>query len=427
MSRTADPESPPMLEPGPVNGHADYDALAELFLGEDRPPRRAMSPAPTQPIAPSLTPPRTEPSPSNRPIEALILGHLPVLASAWVQQYARHIAGERKGPVGLLRLRAGEAQLDVIGGAHETGRLFASLSEAIDAAAEEVAAWIIRVDETTEPRLPELRGLACVTLLTGADEAAVVSAYRTLKNLIKPAEDADGPDLRITIMGSAPDKAAEASAKLERAAAAFIGRPIRIAHCIARIGGRASAVLFRGPWAGTVDETVRMVSAARGTRPPQAVAPRPLEGIAGPKPEAKAHDPVVSRLGHLHHGPSTITGPLAGKVAGLRCLEIACPYATGVEFALDERGTMHVLGRLETTDLAGLLTAAAWVRSHQALLRLALAAQAPGFDGAEPSVLHLFTDDARRVRALGDSPVRLHLLARVETTGGAAWFCSPLN
>ena len=418
MSRTAPPE---LLPPGePPNGHADYDTLAELFLGDDR--------AAAEPDAPAPGRPRPAPEPGPGPIEGLVLGHLPVLASAWVQQYARHLSGERGGPVGLLRLRAGEAQLDLVAGRGQPPRPFDTLEQAIQEAAREAVAWVLRVDQTTEPRLPELKGLGSVTLLTGADEAAVVAAYTALKNLVKPSNDDEGPELRVAIMGAGPEKAAEASAKLERAAAVFIGRPVRIAQCIARIGGKASTVLFRGPWAGTVDQAIAMMGTAR-SRAPRSEPVEPETSPKLPPPASPTRpEPVVSRLGRLHAGPANgVCGPLAGHIAGLKGIDITCPYAAGVEFALDESGVMHLLGRLETTDLAGLLAAAAWVQAHHGLLRMALAAQVPGFRGTDAAVLHLFTDDARRVRALGDSPVRLHLLARAETAGGIAWLSSPLN
>jgi hypothetical protein len=102
---------------------------------------------------------------------------------------------------------------------------------------------------------------------------------------------------------------------------------------------------------------------------------------------------------------------------------LVCPYAPAVELAMDEQGCMHLLGRQEMAEVGSLLTVAAWVRHHLGLLRMAL-------DPVQPegtSVLHLFTDDARRVRTLGDSPVRLHLLARVQAGSGATWFSAPLN
>jgi hypothetical protein len=346
------------------------------------------------------------------------------MASAWVQQYARHVATRHRGPVGLVRLRSGEAQLDVVGGANESSRSCATMDEAVRVAAQEVVAWVVRVDQTAEPRLPELSGLTSVTLLTGADEAAVVGAYSTLKNLARPGDDVPGPELQVTIMGATPDKAAEAAAKLERATAVFMGKPIRVGACIARIGGRASVPIFRGSWSGGLDEWLAMAAGL----PPVTVA-KPISPVQEPPPQA--HEPVVSRLGRLHQSatcaPAVAPGPLAGHIAGLKSIDVTCPYATGIEFAVDDRGCMHVLGHMGTGDLSGLLTAAAWVRSHQGLLRMALRPVVQGFKGGEASILHLFTDDARTVRALGDSPVRLHLLARVDSTGGEAWFCTPLN
>ncbi len=442
MSRTA-PFPPGPADPlaGLPESNTDYDALAELFLGQEQtePPVKPAT-ATRPPLLHAPAAPR-----ALAPIEGLILGHLPVMASAWVQQYARHLSGERGGPVALVRLRAGEAQIDLVGHRVESGPPHVSLESAVHDAARHAAAWLIRVDETTEPRLLELRGLSAVTLLTSADEVAVTSAYRTLKGLVHPADEGEGPDLRVTIMGAAPEKAAEATSKLERAAAAFLDRPIRVAHCIARIGGKPSNVLFRGSWTGTVDELVVAIQAEH-RRPSPISAPSPaisLEpsapvAIAPPaittppvsKPSVNGADAVVSRLGRLHAAPGgspAPCGPLVVHLPGLRGVELACPYAPGVEFAVDDRGAMHILGRPETADPSPLMIAAAWVRAHQNLLRVALSSTIPGYNPEEPPVQHLFAEDARKVRALGDSAVRLHLLARVEAGGNTTWFSTPLN
>src|SRR5262249_33903539 len=148
----------------------DYDALADLFLGENGAARPAASSGASEASSPA------RPAPAAGPlVEGLILGHLPVLASAWVQQYARQLAMDHNGPVAPLRLRAGEASLEVIGSrlkedCHQKPGLELALAEA----AAHAVAWLLRVDETTEPRLPELPGFSAITLLTGADEAAVV-------------------------------------------------------------------------------------------------------------------------------------------------------------------------------------------------------------------------------------------------------------
>ena len=79
----------------------EYDALADLFLSD-------------QPDAPTLRltePPRAAPenpedqAPPAKPlvVEALVLGHFPVLSGAWAAQHARCLAEETGRPVALAR------------------------------------------------------------------------------------------------------------------------------------------------------------------------------------------------------------------------------------------------------------------------------------------------------------------------------------
>lgn len=390
----------------------EYDALADLFLGEspntaDRRPLTDIQP----------------------PIEGLVVGHLPVLATAWVQQYARQRAIDLGAPVALVRFRAGELSVDLLGVRDEPPPPGSSVDQALSTASSHAAAWLVRVDEPSEPSLPEFSALTSVTMLTGADEAAIVSAYRTLKHIVPASSEADGtPDLRIAVMGADPIKAAEAVSKLERAAAAFLGRAVTVSACVAKIGGSASAPLFRGPWHGSVGELASML---RATVP----APRPSrpavrhEATDRPTPSGRAiADAVVSRLGKLHAvQPTPAAIKLSGHIPGLTPLTFDCPYAPGVEIAVDEHGCLHVLSRLEGQGLGALLTVQTWLKSHASLIRIATGERLSGSALESPISLHLFTADARRVRTLGDAPVRLHLLAPVEAGGHSVWFSSPLN
>ena len=77
-----------------------FDSLADLFLGDD--PHR---------------------EPTHRAIETrgLIVGHLPVLASAWVAQHARDLAAERNAPVAVVSRAGGRVTIDLHGVAGSVG------------------------------------------------------------------------------------------------------------------------------------------------------------------------------------------------------------------------------------------------------------------------------------------------------------------
>lgn len=394
------------------SGESEYDALADLFLGE-------RTPAPRVLVRP----------PGRSNIEAVIVGHLPVLASAWVQQYARHRSIEQQSPIAMIRLRAGEASVELIGAKPDSLSPAASLNDALSIAAAHASVWLVRVDEPDEPALPETPGVGTLTVLTGADEAAVVSAYRTLKHVApRGGDEASPPNVRIAIMGADPLKAAQAVAKLERAAEAFLGTPVQVSACVAKIGGAPTVPLYRGPWEGDVTELLALVRSASPRSARTALRHPPAERPA-PAPSGRpTTDAVVSRLGKLHSGGSTpAPARLAGHIPGLTALSFDCPYAPGVEVAADEHGAIHLLGRLEGQGLGALMTAQSWIKAHAGLIRLAAGSHVNDAGLASPATLHLFTSDARRVRALGDAAVRLHLLASVEAGGQSVWFSTPLN
>lgn len=435
-----------MLEPKGGRTPDAYDALTDLFLGDGPAPAPSPAAAPTLSEAASETP-SAGGARTSVYVEGLILGHLPVLAAAWATQYARHVAAERRGPVALVRIRGDGASIDLIGGGTGLVTAATSLEDAVRIAAAEARAWLIRVDETSEPRLVDQWGLDAVTLLTAANEAAIVASYRTIKQLFKPGEDDEsGPEVRLAIMGATAEQAAEASAKLERAARAFLRRDVGVTACISKIGPGRSQTLYRGGADGPADEVLmRVVPLIRsmpaiGDLQPSAPTPPPAPEPAiavPPSVPAAPSEPEEFRQRDVQAAvPASVAGlagtaPLALHLDGLKPLQSACPMAPGVELAADETGRLHLLARAAgggvDEALSQLAAAAGWAGVHLPLLRLAARADGARLDGTGRPVLHLFSADARAVRRLGDADVRLHLLVRVEVGGQAGWYCTALN
>lgn len=443
------------IEPrlGPDMSRTDaYDALAELFLGDGAGKGKAATGGVPAAGAPAMqsSAAREQALPARAAtVEGLILGHLPVLATAWATQYARNLAAMTGGAVALIRIRPGEASVDLIGDGAEAVTPAGSLEDAVRAAAPMARAWLVRVDETSEPRLPELWGLDVVTLLTGADEAAVVASYQTMKHLFKPLEDEpQGPEIRLAIMGATAKKAAESAAKLERAAGAFLRRKVSVVGCIAKISGGKMSTIYRGTPAGSVEEVLtKLVPLIRSmprpvARSAAAVEPRAPVMHPGPAESEPVAKPDVgsvavptasaSRLGHAAPQRGDASALLASHVRGLTALQAMCPYAPRVQVAADHSGTVHLLARtdegLDASDAMGqLLTAGAWASMHASVLGLAAKADGARVEAGHRPVLHLFTGDAKMVRYLGDAEVRLHLLARVEVGGQGGWCCADLN
>ncbi len=451
------PHRPARIDPARLGGNgstvhdpfdapptADYDALADLFLGDTRGAGGApveAAPAPPRTVLRVVSSededPEGRPAPTGARIEGLIIGHLPVLASAWVTQYARHLAEQSGEWVGLVKLRAGQASVELVGPPRAAGGPLPASRDTFDGAIEEAARfagrWLVRVDELTEPRLVELRGMDAVTLLTGADEAAVVASYRSLKLLSERAGE-DESRLGVAIMGATAERAAEAAAKLARTVEVHLGRALRLIACVARIGPGRCVGLFRGDLRDQVEAVLpRVVEAVRtaaerarpaepepiGSAPvehpaPEAPQPAPAAlGAAAPTRRAGTSDPASAPVPSLER--------LAAHVSGLKSLPAPCPYTPGVELALDGSGRVHVLARMDPGGrvLEQLVAASAWVGTHAEWIRLAAGATPMG--GA---VMHVFTDEPRNLRRLVHSDVRVHLLVRAEREG---WVSKELN
>jgi hypothetical protein len=439
-------------------------------------------------------------------VEGLVVGHLPVLGSAWITQYAKHVAEARREAVALLRMQEGQTWLDVVMPRSLQARTHSrvgpaaadpeqcTLDQAIGRAAREARVWLVRVDETAEPDLPSIPGLASITLLTGADDAAVVASYRTIKNLRRvvacprddgrgdaedggaPGEPADGlgeddeggPQrglaLRLAIMGADDAKAADAEAKLRRAAETFLGESLAPAAKVAKIGGSSTIALYRGTSTMPVREVIGLARAerspegARREAVPHAdarTAPAAADR-AGPATSADISGDVVHAIGlgvsspldHMSRGVVEVTGApipngaigptptetadLASLIAGLRPLGVQCPYATNVQIATGEDGALHLLVRAAGGQGRGgdrvqeLLAAASWAEDHRDLLARVHPDLARAAGEAGPH-LHLLTEDARHVRGLIDTAIRLHVLCHVGVNGRAITVAKAIN
>ncbi len=430
-------------------------------------------------------------------VECIVLGHLPVLAAAWAAQYVREIAAASGKPVAYLRLQRDSTSVELIGGDGGTTALpsESSLQAALRVAAEQTDRWVVRADPGEEASLAANPLVRVVTVLTGVDEAAVVAAYSSVKALSASlgtvGVDSAAPIIRVAAMGAAHDKAMPAAKRLADSIARFIGRDVDTAVCSARIASaRPSEVLFSGrtelspaeAMEALMDAASESAGAPRPARVP--VAPRPalrideelirierepqaapqefeavslpVETVIAERPPAPASLPRASlpdtseldtreAADDLDSERAEVTRDeptaLALLLPGLRPVSVRCPYAEGIEFAVDRSGTVHLLSRLESGDDAGsviageqralseLLVAGAWADAHSHMLAAALG-QSAGLaaSGMTPRAeLHLFTDRPKASRRLLETSVNVHLLARVKVGGESGWFCTDLN
>jgi len=378
----------------------EFDALADLFLGEDdapalrltsepSPPPIATAPAPAPPKAPSHA------ASGEHVVEALILGHLPVLAGAWAAQHARCLADESARPVALARFTSSTASLQLMGPRDALDDT--EDSETLDDAAQRVAscapAWCLRVEAPSELDLAASERVTRVTLLSGADEAAVVAAYRTLKGICELSADDAGPALAVRIMGADDETAAEAEEKIRRVAKAFLDRELEFLPPSKQIHAGTGRTLFRGDHETGYDEF--------------------LAGLPAGAPASEPSSPAIAE-------ESADDTSLAERI-GLAPLALRCPTAPTIEFARDDAGRLHLLG-LGADSAEDLLAAEGWARTNATVV-LAAAGLAPDTD----LVVRVLTDTPARDRRLLDARFRVDLLREVRVGDDTAWCCVPLN
>ncbi|CAG0954958.1 hypothetical protein PHYC_00411 [Phycisphaerales bacterium] len=406
---------------------SEYDALTDLFLSDP-----ALAPAGRVSLRIATDEHAAKPLESERTaleptIEGLILGHLPVLGSAWVTQYAKFIAERDRSAVAILRLQGGQAWIDLVmpRGADRrmhsrigsgTGVSNAELSTVISEVAGETAHWLVRVDETGEPDLVRTAGLSALAMLTGADDPAVLASYRTIKNLCEGLGE-DVPTFRIAVMGAEDEKAAAAEAKLSKAAAVFLSKGIETGIRVGKIGACATVAMHRAETSLTLPALLGMVRGAYSRSAAEPAQEAPVEPGATPEQPVKG--------GVAGAGPaSTMDSAVAGQL-GLAMLATACPYVASVRLACAPDGSLHLIALADPTPesaVRDLLGAAAWADHHSVLLESVHPNHLKGIEKAGPT-LHMLTDDPKSCRNLLDTGVRVHFAMRVD----GRWVVKDLN
>lgn len=552
-----------VLGPRAAEPEESFDALTDLFLGEVASAPAAKSHATAAPVAEARPVLRLtsdedveeEPAPVSEPekpvqpvaaaaavarpgsepmrdaiVECIVLGNLPVLASAWASQYVREVSAAAGRPVAFVRVQSGFASVELVGEwAGGSGPVSSAsherLEDALKAAACLTDRWILRVDSGQEAGLVGHALVRVVSVLTGIDEMARMAAFAAVKNLSPALPSADGPLLRLAVMGAGDEQSRSTGRVLAEAAEKIVNRPVQHVSCSAKIRSTRSPVsLFSGATESNSASVLAMIANivgvpsapraipadARRDQPAQTAPATPAEPaftrVAAHVEEelAAVHAPVqietkadVRELptDDIHQtvvmapaaapAPVTISipapppappapavpapmrpapaetvrpaalldepkpapaiappaaatpvqppafaeiGVLSAHITGLRSVPLQCPYAPGVELALDAHGGLHLLTRSASSAsddaaIGTLMVASSWAESHSQLL---VASGLPVTLGGRPT-LHLFTDEPKRSRRLLETSIRVHLLAPIALGGRTGWFCTELN
>ena len=176
--------------------------------------------------------PAPERTPKYPPVSAVIGAHLNGKQFDRVKDYARNLAGQVGGRIGLIELDASEFRLMCFepgmsaepGADDHSAECYDSrqIAEAIEELNWDVERWLLLLPT---PRVPEARSLLRLVdhwvLLTTCDHDGVVSGYRTLKGLIDPSHE---PRLTLALLdGTNETEMVAVSRKLAGVCQQFLG------------------------------------------------------------------------------------------------------------------------------------------------------------------------------------------------------------
>jgi hypothetical protein len=240
----------------------------------------------------------------------LLVGHLPVMSGLWLSQYADREAREH-GPVCLVRVFADSVQIEVFraGSRRPSIHPQAKYDEALRAIAPIVSQWLI-VPRHAEPvDIPQ--GTDEVVVLTGADQAAIVAAYR----LVKGANDAADrigtarPSLSVAVLGADSAETAHVAARIGEVAGASLSIQVPVRGGLQRVAPAESS--FRGTFDDPAPSLLRICEIIAGTlaNPMRAASPVAASAVA---PLAS-----LSSDGPLRFAPRAERKAPAARVGGM--------------------------------------------------------------------------------------------------------------
>jgi len=230
-----------------------FDELAQLFLtdGEDNEPSAQDDGDDDGALTNGVV-----------PIELLLVGHLPVRADLWLRPYAEAMARD-VGTAALVRLDSDEPSVEVLG---ENAGTFRedhdrSLQQTLEEIASIVRLWIVRPGGAATAVDIVQAGGSRITIISSADEAALVAAYQRIKDLVDAARDADCelPAIGIAILGSAENVARSMVDRLNRTTRTFLGMELPLVATLRQMeaGSRSQAYArFLGERSPGVEDVV---------------------------------------------------------------------------------------------------------------------------------------------------------------------------
>lgn len=367
-------------------------------------------------------------------VEMILVGSLPVRAAVWMAPYADAAARE-VGPVGLVRLDDESPAVQVVRPDETISGPAGDLAQTIRRIGPRVRRWMIRPALGERGRGIIESGCDQITILSSANEGAIVDAYQRIKLLAEAAEAAgrDLPPIGVAVLGSDQRKAERMHQQLNRTTTTFLDVDVPLVACVQRVEGSMRCT-DRWTFAGEPVPSLPAVATwiRESSSPPPAPAPRPEPppiSARAPRPAIKLppkpaidvepKEPARPREPDEHGAPMS----LAEFVDGISPIDVRCPGHERLELAVDESGRLHVLAHDD--QLRELHVVESWAKAHGELIARACADHV--IDPVARAVRHVVTDRPASVADLHGSDLRLHVLAQVIVDGKCGWYAAPLN
>ncbi len=426
--RLVDPDDPGVWEPDPaadLEDVATLDELADLFIGEGGVYRDTDAADETPEPAATL--------------EAVITGNLPVRGALWVRAYAAAVSADLSEPVALVRVTPGRTSVALVGTFAETEPV-SDIATAVRAAGVAAGHWLLHFDELDQAGLLRSGRIDRVTVLTGADEPAIVSAYRLIKSITEQRTDETGR-VGVAIVGADAASGERATARLVDATRQFLGVTLDVRPGVPRV--RSASVATLGESDRRV-EPAEILSLINGSETPEVVGAgdEPAESPASPA----SPDPSMENARSTHATTGAVPAgftehqrnsgaaggyadvmhdsrghpPASAIVGGLAATGLPCPIAPSVELTTDGGGRLHLLCWWEPRSPGDLLRASAWARVNMPLLVRVCPALV---DAQSEPVLHVVCTDADAAADLRGTGTIVHLAQRAESVAVEGWVC----
>jgi hypothetical protein len=224
----------------------------------------------------------------------VLTGNLPVMNGLWLSQYADREAREH-GPVCLVRLSDDSVQIELFraGTRRPAIRPQARHDEAIRAIAPVVSQWLIVPRQSEPVEIPQ--GTDDIVVLTGADQPAIIAAYRLVKGAHEQAARLGGnrPAVSVAVLGADANETAHVAARIGEAAGAALSTTVPVRGGLQRVAPAESS--FRGTFdvaSPTLESVCALIAGAASTEQRQSAAPESSEAPLRFAPRSERRPPA---------------------------------------------------------------------------------------------------------------------------------------